>query len=127
MVRRLVALLLLALAAAPLAAATSFYFSAEVTATEVSAAQAITDNGEGSTAVAFGAKTVWVKNDGATNEVFVSLRAAGVAATTDRKILPGEAFAFQWDPLGGGGDGWTSVAYICSAGETTTLRIWGQR
>lgn len=127
MLRRLVALLLLAVGSAPLVAATSFYFSAEVTATQASAASAITDTGSGSSGAAFAARTVWVKNDGATNEVFVSLRAAGTAATTDRKLLPGEAFAFQWDPTTGGGDGWTSVAYICSTGETTALRIWGQR
>jgi hypothetical protein len=55
------------------------------------------------------------------------LRVGGTtAATTDWRLPPGGVFNLNYDPRLGG-DGWSSIAAICSTGQTATWDVQASR
>ena len=74
--------------------------------------------------------SVWVKNDGTTNAVYIrvwQLTETPVTMTTTLAgaimVKSGEAITLTWDKVyESGGVGYGGMSYICGAGLTTTFR-----
>lgn len=86
--------------------------------TQVSASDANTTVTVSLSAFSNQALTVTVANDGS-NEVFVNTNGS-TATTANLKILAGEIHKFTADA----GMGITTIGIICSAGETSTVRVF---